>query len=98
VAELLHPAEPVLLDLGGLDGVDPGPWSDRVRLVRASTGSAWDLPVVGPVPAVSAVLIRPDGHVAWTSAEGSERLPAALTTWFGPPTSTGTSTGTRTGT
>jgi 2-polyprenyl-6-methoxyphenol hydroxylase-like FAD-dependent oxidoreductase len=83
VFTLLHDARPVLLNLGEPDGVDIGPWADRVRLVDATYTGAWELPVLGEVAAPTAVLIRPDGHVAWV-AGGS--LPDALTTWFGSPT------------
>ena len=39
--------------------------------------------MVGPVPAPSAVLIRPDGHVAWVGDHTHAELPEALATWFG---------------
>src|SRR3954454_14624092 len=67
VFTLLHEARPVLLDLGALgptQGIDIGPWG-RVRAVRAASDGPWELPVIGPVPAPTAVLIRPDGYVAW---------------------------------
>ncbi|QXC62743.1 FAD-dependent monooxygenase [Aquihabitans sp. G128] len=82
---LLHDARPLLLDLGGVSGLDLGPWSDRVRLVVATTPGPWDLPVVGAVPPPAAVLVRPDGHVAWVPGAGEPPLQQALTTWFGPP-------------
>ena len=46
----------------------------------------WELPVLGPVAAPGAVLIRPDGHVAWAGDAPYDGLADALTTWFGPPT------------
>jgi 2-polyprenyl-6-methoxyphenol hydroxylase-like FAD-dependent oxidoreductase len=83
VYTLLHEARPVLLSPGG--SVDIGPWRDRVRVVDATYDGAWELPVLGAVAAPTAVLIRPDGYVAWVG-EGSEAgLTDALTTWFGPP-------------
>jgi hypothetical protein len=82
---LLHEARPVLLDLGGHGGLDLGPWADRVRPVAARYDGPWELPALGAVSAPTAVLIRPDGHVAWVG-EGSDRgLADALTTWIGPP-------------
>jgi 3-(3-hydroxy-phenyl)propionate hydroxylase len=42
--------------------------------------------VIGAVTAPAAVLIRPDGYVAWAGDVTHQGLPNALTTWFGPPT------------
>ena len=86
VFALLHDARPVLLNLSEADVFDISPWSDRVSLVNASHDGEWDLPVVGPVPAPAAVLIRPDGYVAWTGSVTDPELPLALTRWFGAPT------------
>jgi 3-(3-hydroxy-phenyl)propionate hydroxylase len=86
VFELLHGARPVLLNLGTPDGFDIAPWADRVRLVDAEHDGVWELPVLGEVAAPSAVLIRPDGHVAWTGDLGDPELPRALATWFGAAT------------
>ena len=85
VFELLHDARPVLLDLGEPDGLDLTPWADRVRYVAADHSGTWELPVVGRVASPSAVLVRPDGHVAWVGDGGPEGLDGALTTWFGRP-------------
>ena len=80
---LLHDARPVLLNLGEPGGLDITPWADRVRLIDAEYAGTWELPVLGAVTAPSAVLIRPDGYVAWVG-DGTDRgLPGALTTWFG---------------
>jgi 2-polyprenyl-6-methoxyphenol hydroxylase-like FAD-dependent oxidoreductase len=85
VFTLLHEARPVLLNLGEPGSLDLTPWADRVRLVDAVYAGAWELPVLGVVPTPAAVLIRPDGHVAWVG-DGTDRgLGDALTTWFGPP-------------
>jgi hypothetical protein len=84
VFRLLHDARPVLLNLGEPGAVDIAPWSDRVRRVDASYPGVWELPVVGAVAAPAAVLIRPDGHVAWVGTGGQGGLSEALTTWFGP--------------
>jgi 2-polyprenyl-6-methoxyphenol hydroxylase-like FAD-dependent oxidoreductase len=86
VYELLHDARPLLLDLGAPGGLDITPWADRVKLVGASYEGAWELPVLGAVSAPSAVLVRPDGYVAWVGGGPDEGLTDALTTWFGPPT------------
>jgi 2-polyprenyl-6-methoxyphenol hydroxylase-like FAD-dependent oxidoreductase len=83
--ELLHDAKPVLVDLGEPGGLDITPWADRVQLVDASHEGVWELPVLGAVPAPSAVLIRPDGYVAWVGDGAPLGLPQALATWFGPP-------------
>jgi 2-polyprenyl-6-methoxyphenol hydroxylase-like FAD-dependent oxidoreductase len=80
---LLHEARPVLLDLAGPGASDPSPRSGGVRRVDARHDGVWELPVVGEVPAPSAVLIRPDGYVAWAGEPTDPALPAALSTWFG---------------
>ena len=85
VFTLLHNARPVLLNLGERGGFDITPWADRVQLVDAKCEGAWDLPVLGAVTAPTAVLIRPDGYVAWVGDQGSGDLPDALSAWFGPP-------------
>jgi 3-(3-hydroxy-phenyl)propionate hydroxylase len=85
VFELLHRARPVLLDLGGRDGIDITAWTDRVHRVDADYTGTWELPVIGTVSATAAVLIRPDGHVAWVDDGARTGLSDALSTWFGPP-------------
>ena len=83
VFTLLHDARPVLINLGDPAGLDIAPWADRVKRVDAVYGGAWELPVAGTVPAPTAVLIRPDGHVAWVGDGTDSRLQDALTTWVG---------------
>jgi 2-polyprenyl-6-methoxyphenol hydroxylase-like FAD-dependent oxidoreductase len=85
VFTLLHDARPVLLDLGEPGGLDFAPWADRIQVIDAEHVGVWELPVVGEVPAPTAVLVRPDGHVAWARHHDHAGLPEALTTWFGPP-------------
>jgi hypothetical protein len=60
-------------------------WADRVQLIDAGYGGAWELPVLGAVTAPTAVLVRPDGYVAWVGDGTDAGLRAALTTWFGSP-------------
>jgi 2-polyprenyl-6-methoxyphenol hydroxylase-like FAD-dependent oxidoreductase len=86
VFELLHDAKPVLLNLGEPGGFDLTPWADRVQLIDAEYAGLWELPVLGAVTAPTAVVIRPDGYVAWVGDRPHLGLPEALTTWFGPPT------------
>jgi hypothetical protein len=85
VAELMHAARPVLLDLTATPSVreTAAPWKDRVDVIPAhhpappgSGGAGFD-----------ALLIRPDGYVAWVGTEGAaERgLCEALSHWFGGP-------------
>jgi hypothetical protein len=86
VFSLLHPARPVLLNLGEPGAFDITPWADRVRLVDAKYVGRWELPALGPVTAPTAVLVRPDGYVAWVGDLTQPGLADTLTTWFGPPT------------
>jgi 3-(3-hydroxy-phenyl)propionate hydroxylase len=85
VFTLLHYARPVLLNLAEPGGFDITPWADRVQLIDAKYVGAWNLPMIGPVPAPTVVLVRPDGYVAWTGDRTRLGLADALTTWFGPP-------------
>jgi 3-(3-hydroxy-phenyl)propionate hydroxylase len=85
VFKLLHDARPVLLNLGEPRGFDISPWADRVQMVDATYSGRWELPAIGLVTAPTAVLIRPDGYVAWVEGAPKVGLDDALTTWFGPP-------------
>jgi 3-(3-hydroxy-phenyl)propionate hydroxylase len=86
VFTLLHDARPVLLNLGEPGGFDITPWAARVQMIDAQHVGTWELPVLGEVTAPSAVLIRPDGHVAWAGELTDPELPRALATWFGAAT------------
>jgi 3-(3-hydroxy-phenyl)propionate hydroxylase len=87
--ELLHDARPILLNLTPDAAVPTWPRADRVKVIDATCSDIWELPVIGHVPAPPAVLIRPDGYVAWTGdLSDSGTLTAALTTWFEPLAST----------
>jgi 2-polyprenyl-6-methoxyphenol hydroxylase-like FAD-dependent oxidoreductase len=86
VFTLLHGARPVLLNLGEPGGFDITPWVDRVQLIDAKYVGTWELPALGAVTAPTAVLIRPDGYVAWVGDLTQPGLADALTTWFGRPT------------
>jgi hypothetical protein len=89
VFTLLHDAQPVLLELGRPGDIDIAGWADRIRLVQADYGGSWELPVLGAVTAPVAVLIRPDGYVAWVGQGSADGLTDALTRWFGPHTVAG---------
>jgi 3-(3-hydroxy-phenyl)propionate hydroxylase len=84
VFELLHGATPVVLNFGAPDSLDISPWTHRVRHIAANYSGTWQLPVVGTVTPPAAVVIRPDGHVAWVGDGTQAGLPEALTAWFGP--------------
>jgi 2-polyprenyl-6-methoxyphenol hydroxylase-like FAD-dependent oxidoreductase len=86
VFTLLHHARPVLLNLGEPGGFDITPWANRVQLIDAAYTGTWALPAVGAVTAPGAVLVRPDGYVAWVGDRTQVGLTGALTTWFGLPT------------
>jgi len=84
VFALLRDARGVVLNLGDAEAFDITPWTASVDLVQAAYVGSWELPVIGEVPAPMAVLIRPDGHVAWVGDFFDEALERALTVWFGP--------------
>ncbi|MFE9422322.1 FAD-dependent monooxygenase [Kitasatospora sp. NPDC006697] len=81
LAELLHDAKPLLLDLGDRGELRQAarPWQDRVEVLTAVT----DEPI-----GTDALLVRPDGYTAWSAqGRGSDRetLVTALRRWFGEP-------------
>jgi hypothetical protein len=86
VFTMLHAARPVLLNFGVPGALDIAPWAARVERVEARYTGVWELPVLGVVAAPSAVLIRPDGYVAWVGQGADQGLRDDLTTWFGAPT------------
>jgi hypothetical protein len=83
VFDLLHDARPVLLNLGGRGAFDFAPRAGGVKLIDAEYAGEWELPVLGRVTAPIAVLIRPDGYVAWVGEQTDAGPAAAMTTWFG---------------
>jgi hypothetical protein len=84
VFELLRDGRPLLINLGEHGRLELGDWADRVGLIEANYDGAWELPVIGQVDAPMAVLVRPDGYVAWVDAPGVDAgLSESLTTWFG---------------
>ena len=86
VFTLLHDARSELLNLGEPGGFDITPWAGRVQLIDAKSSRPWELPALGAVTPPTAVLIRPDGYVAWVGDLTQVGLADALTIWFGPPT------------
>jgi 3-(3-hydroxy-phenyl)propionate hydroxylase len=85
VFTLLRKARAVLLNLGKPSGFDISPWAHRVLAIDAKYAGNWELPVLGQVAAPAAVLIRPDGYVAWVGDGTDTGLRDALVTWFGSP-------------
>ena len=85
VFTLLHDAQPVLLNLGEQGDLDIAPWADGVHMIDAKYVGPWELPVLGAVAAPTAVLIRPDGYVAWVGDGTDTGLRDAMTGWFGTP-------------
>jgi bifunctional hydroxylase/dehydrase len=81
--ELLHRGRGLLLDLAD----DPAPrrlaadWSDRIDVISARFAK---LAADNPLAGTRAVLVRPDGYIAWTSPGTDDPLDDALARWFGP--------------
>jgi hypothetical protein len=85
VFELLHEGRAVMLNFGESGGFDIAPWAERVQVIEAECDGPWELPVLGAVGAPAALLIRPDGYVAWVGNGTDVELRDALTAWFGRP-------------
>jgi hypothetical protein len=68
-------------------------WNERVKVIEASAAGTCELPLIGPVDLPPAVLIRPDGHVAWTGDVTDPELPGVVTRWFGAGAPATVSTG-----
>lgn len=81
---LLHGARAVLLNFGERGGIAITPWADRIGVVDVAYDGRWELPAIGQIAAPTAVLVRPDGHVAWVGDESQHGLEDALMRWFGP--------------
>ncbi|WP_318241925.1 aromatic-ring hydroxylase C-terminal domain-containing protein [Arthrobacter gallicola] len=76
----MHTGRGILMDSSGQ--LSAAGWENRVDLIAGSIGDqGGDL---SRQPAGTAVLLRPDGHVAWAGGDRRE-LPAALSRWFGAP-------------
>jgi len=83
VFDLLLDARGILLNFGEPLASDASAWSDRVTSIDADHGGRWELPVLGEIEAPTAVLVRPDGYVAWVGDGRDAGLHDALTAWFG---------------
>jgi 2-polyprenyl-6-methoxyphenol hydroxylase-like FAD-dependent oxidoreductase len=81
----LHTGRAVLINFGHPDSVEVSGWSDRVSRIDARWVEQWQVPVLGAVPGPAAVLVRPDGHVAWVGDGSAAGLDEALLRWLGPP-------------
>jgi 3-(3-hydroxy-phenyl)propionate hydroxylase len=81
---LLRDARPLLLNFGAPGALDALARPDRVKLMDAKYVGPWELPVLGEASAPAAVLVRPDGYVAWVGDGSDTGLKEALAAWFGP--------------
>lgn len=78
----LHQGRGVLLAAGAEPAPDVTRWQDRISTVEADLLETWCLPTLGQVPAPRAVLVRPDGYIAWTDSSAMHQG-QALDRWFG---------------
>ena len=90
VHELLHRADWLLIELDPSTRPGATRWDDRIRRIEATSSGPWELPVLGRVEPPTAVLVRPDGHVAWVGTGDDDGLHDALSEW-GPANRTSTS-------
>ncbi|GAB1814359.1 FAD-dependent monooxygenase [Mycobacterium sp. MUNTM1] len=85
VCTLLHHGQAVLLNLRTPWSFDASPWAHTLSVIHAEYAGGWELPIIGNVTTPHAVLIRPDGYVAWVGNGTQTGLTTALTSWLGPP-------------
>jgi 2-polyprenyl-6-methoxyphenol hydroxylase-like FAD-dependent oxidoreductase len=83
IYQALHRAKPLFVDLGLAPGLDAALRRDGIQHIDATYAGTWELPVLGEVEPPSALVIRPDGYVAWAGTGTDSGLQTALTTWFG---------------
>lgn len=84
VLERARSGRGILIDAGGLPELQgvARKWSDRIEVVSVPREAFQDL---------EALLVRPDGHVAWVSVKGSrgdeaiQSLESTIWQWFGAP-------------
>ncbi|GHF64639.1 putative oxygenase [Streptomyces mashuensis] len=81
---LLHAGRGILLDLedNATLRARAAAWSDRIDIVTAVPHGVTP---GGDLDGTSAVLVRPDGYVAWAAPGSHHDLPMALERWFGTP-------------
>ncbi|WP_430336065.1 FAD-dependent monooxygenase [Rhodococcus sp. ACT016] len=89
IFDLLRDARPVLLDLSHTPGLTEAAaaWAGRVDVVTANCAAdSWAVPGAGTIATPSALLIRPDGYVAWVAGDNLDldALRGTLGTWYGP--------------
>jgi 2-polyprenyl-6-methoxyphenol hydroxylase-like FAD-dependent oxidoreductase len=79
---LLHQAQGIVLNFGQPWEFDTTAWSRRVTALDAQYSAGWQLPIFGEITAPTAVLVRPDGYVAWVGNGTTAGLEEALNKWF----------------
>jgi 2-polyprenyl-6-methoxyphenol hydroxylase-like FAD-dependent oxidoreductase len=83
VSGLLHAARPLLLNFGAPGSLRIAGRADRMTRLDATPPARFELPSFGQVQAPAAVLVRPDGHVAWAGDADRPGLAEALARWCG---------------
>ena len=84
---LMHGAKPLFLTSGDAPADLEG-WADRVTIEQVTFPETWRIPVTGEVASPRAVLVRPDGYIAWIDdGSGGTDIKHCLKFWFGEPAS-----------
>lgn len=79
---LLHDSRALLLNFDQPAHLNIRRWAHRVTAVNVRGDRTWTLPILGEIAAPAAVLVRPDGYIAWIGDHRAIDLDDTLNRWF----------------